>query len=76
MRHPEPSTMLCSFTMLPMRGEGFAPLLFRAANHPSSLGWPYGAAEPILRLRGNRVKHFAVRVARLRMARRRSEMDR
>jgi len=29
------------FTMLRMRGEGSAPLLFRAADHPSSLGWPY-----------------------------------
>jgi len=77
--------MLCFITILRMRGEGSAPLLFKAADLPSSLGLPYGAAEPILRLptqhaRTARVgdpgfaetvsKHFAVRVARLRMARR------
>jgi len=36
MRHPEPGAMLCSFTMFQMRGEGFAPLLFRAADPPGS----------------------------------------
>src|SRR5579864_1624095 len=76
MRHPEPSTILCSFSMLQMRGEGSAPLLFRAADPPSSLDSPtvqrsrsFGFAETVS-------KHFAIRVARLRMARRGgSEMD-
>jgi hypothetical protein len=42
-----------------------------------NLGWPYGAAEPILRLRENRVETlFAVRVARLRMVDSGIEIDR
>jgi hypothetical protein len=60
--------MLCSFNMLRMRGEGSAPLLFRAADHTSSLGSPTVQPEPILRLRGNLVETLALRVARLRMA--------
>jgi len=36
MRHPEPSAMLCSLTMLQMRGEGSAPRPFRAADPPRS----------------------------------------
>jgi len=35
-----------------------ALLLFRVADHSSQSGWPYGAAEPILRLRRNRVERL------------------
>src|SRR5438270_6750797 len=56
--------------MLRMRGEGSAPLLFRAADHPAVLDSPrvqrsrsFGFAETVS-------KRFAVRVARLRMAHR------
>jgi hypothetical protein len=69
--------MLCSFTMLRMRGEDSAPLLFRAAAHLTVLNSPYGAAEPILRLRGNRVEiSLQIRVACLRIACGGDEIDR
>jgi hypothetical protein len=62
--------------MLWTRGEGSAPLLFRAADYPSSLDSPtvqqsrsFGFAKTVS-------NHFAIRVARLRMARRGGEMDR
>ena len=45
-----------------------APLLFRAADDPDSLGQPYGAAEPIPRPRGNFMKLVAVRRLALGMA--------
>jgi hypothetical protein len=49
--------------------------LFKASDHTSGFGYPYGAAEPILRLREKTVsKHFAVRVASLRMVCRGSEL--
>jgi hypothetical protein len=64
------STMLCSFTMPRMRGEGSAPLLFRAADHQSK-SWDSlrcGGADPSVR--ANRIEKLCSLPGSLRIARR------
>src|SRR3954469_24870488 len=78
MCHPEPSTPYSHYShwdhVLHAKGEGSALRLFRAPILQAVLDtlWCSGA-DPSAR--GNRVKHFAARVAPLRMARRGGEMD-
>jgi len=68
--------MLCSFSMLRMRGEGSAPLLFRAAIiQPSWIALECGGADPSV-FAETVSKSAALRVARLKMSRREGEMDR
>jgi len=59
-----------------MRGEGSAALFFRAADHPSGLGSPNGAAEPILQLRERRIEMLRTSRGSLQDAYRGGEMDR
>src|SRR5579864_1396137 len=67
----KPSTILYFFSMLRMRVEVFARLLFRAADRPkeSWIALRCSGADPSAAQKPSR-KHFAVRVARLRLARR------
>jgi hypothetical protein len=75
MRYPEPNTP-CSHPDHALHAKAKDLLCYSSGHRRSKQSWtPYSAAEPILRLRGTTSEHFAVRMARLRMARRGGEMD-